>query len=74
MTDYTSAGHPYSKAGIMIRESPTLASTGRTTIATLSDGYLISSFFDVFTEVSLDGGMSWNPAAGRAGRRATMRR
>ena len=49
--------------GLMIRESPTRASTGRTTVQPLSGGgYAIGSFFDVFTEISLDGGASWSPA------------
>ncbi len=49
--------------GMMIRESPTRASTGRTTQTLLGDGqYRVSSFFDIFTELSLDGGMTWSPA------------
>src|SRR6185295_11916126 len=48
--------------GMMIRESPTLASTGKTTVRTVPGGYLESSFFDVFTELSLDGGHNWVPA------------
>lgn len=55
----TPAGSP---AGIMVRESPTLASTGRTRVCTCPDGYMVSSFFDIFTEISLDGGGSWLPA------------
>jgi len=48
----------------MIRESPAKASLGRTSVRTntLSGGYMISSFFEVFTEVSLDGGDSWSPS------------
>jgi hypothetical protein len=53
----TSAYGPY-----MIRESPTLASTGQTTITDIGGGlYHIDSFFDVFTELSLDGGATWIP-------------
>jgi len=49
--------------GVMLRESPTLASTGETTIADLGDGdFRIDSFFDVFTELSLDDGMTWMPS------------
>ena len=48
--------------GVMIRESPTLASTGQTTIRAAPGGYMISSFFDIFTEVTLDGGQTWWPA------------
>jgi hypothetical protein len=47
----------------MIRESPTLASTGQTSIADLGGGlYRIDSFFDIFTELSVDGGSTWMPA------------
>lgn len=49
----------------MIRESPTLASLGSTSITDLGGGsYHIDSFFDVFTELSIDGGASWIPSAG----------
>ena len=45
---------------VMLRESPTLASTGITEIVDLGGGlYHIDSFFDVFTELSVDGGESW---------------
>jgi hypothetical protein len=51
--------------GAWIRESPTLVSTGGHTIVdTPPSGFQISSFFDVFTELSLDGGASWTPATG----------
>lgn len=54
-------------AGVMIRESPTLASTGKTRISPQSSGaFRIDSFFDVFTELSLDGGQTWTPANGGA--------
>ena len=49
-------------SGIMLRESPTLQSTGQTTVRPVNGGYRISSFFDIFTEISLDGGASWVPA------------
>ena len=46
----------------MIRESPTKASTGKVTIADIGGGqYQIDSFFDVFTELSIDGGATWMP-------------
>jgi len=49
-------------AGVMIRESPTLPSTGQTKITAFSKGgFLIDSFFDIFVEVSLDGGQTWAP-------------
>lgn len=51
--------------GFMLRESPTLQSTGKTTIGDAGPGlYQIDSFFDVFTELSIDGGQTWNPASG----------
>ena len=48
--------------GVMVRESPTRASTGRTSIETTGGGFFIDSFFDIFTEISLDGGQNWSPA------------
>ena len=46
----------------MIRESPTKQSTGQVSIVQLPGGmYQIDSFFDVFTELSIDGGASWMP-------------
>jgi hypothetical protein len=51
----------------MLRESPTLASVGQTTVTDLGGGqYNVNSFFDVFTELSLDGGASWIPSAASA--------
>ena len=50
-------------AGTMIRESPTLQSTGQTTITNIGGGlFKIDSFFDVFTELSIDGGATWMPS------------
>lgn len=49
----------------MIRESPTLPSTGQTLKQDVGGGnYWVDSFFDVFTELSLDGGQTWYPAGG----------
>jgi hypothetical protein len=48
---------------IQIRQSPTLSSNGETTVKAVNCGYMISSFFDIFTEVSTDGGATWTPAA-----------
>lgn len=48
--------------GVMIRESPTLASTGELIVQQGSEEYTISSFFDVFTELSSNGGQTWNVA------------
>ena len=53
--------------GVMIRESPTRASTGRTTERPGAGGYYIDSFFDIFTELSLDGGQTWMPSDNGAG-------
>ena len=48
----------------MIRESPTRQSTGLTSIADIGGGlYKIDSFFDVFTELSIDGGATWVPGS-----------
>jgi hypothetical protein len=50
---------------LMIRESPTLASLGQTTITSIGGGmYHVDSFFDVFTELSVDGGQTWIPQSG----------
>jgi hypothetical protein len=51
-------------AGMRLRESPTRQSKGKTTVRAVPGGYMISSFFDIFTEVSLDGGQTWSPAQG----------
>ncbi len=50
---------------VQIRESPTLASTGHSSVTPLGGGggYMIDSFFDIFTEVSTDGGGIWSLAA-----------
>lgn len=58
-------GLPPGVPEMRLRESPTKASTGKTSIRSLPGGqYLVDSFFDVFTELSLDGGQSWIPASG----------
>jgi hypothetical protein len=50
---------------VMIRESPTLQSTGQTSIKGVGGGvFHIDSFFDVFTELSVDGGNTWIPSSG----------
>jgi len=47
-------------ADMLIRESPTLVSPGKTAISPApGGGYIVDSFFDVFTEVSENGGESW---------------
>lgn len=52
--------------GLLIRESPTLPSLGKTSIreSPTLGLYHIDSFFDVFTELSIDGGQTWTPADG----------
>lgn len=56
-------------AGTFVRESPTMASTGQTTIQDLGGGtFRIDSFFDVFFELSLDGGVTWIPESNGPGR------
>lgn len=51
----------------LIRESPTLPSPGLSTVTDIGGGlYQIDSFFDVFTELSIDGGQSWIPSASGA--------
>jgi hypothetical protein len=53
---------------IQLRESPTLASLGVTNISDVGGGmYEIDSFFDVYTELSLDGG-EWMPQTAQAAR------
>ena len=49
--------------GVLLRESPTLKSRGLTRVGnspSLSRPYLVDSFFDIFTEISLDGGQTWS--------------
>ena len=56
---------PTSAGTLLIRESPTLPSLGTTTVAALGGGrYQIESFFDVFTELSIDGGQTFIPSIG----------
>ena len=51
--------------GVMIRESPTLPSVGQTKLTDKGGGnFQIDSFFDIFTELSLDGGATWTPSNG----------
>jgi len=48
---------------VMIRQSPTLPTIGQTTITPIGGGmFHIDSFFDVFTELSLDNGVTWTPS------------
>jgi hypothetical protein len=66
------AGMSPVRGGFMLRESPTLSSTGVTRVEGGCYGVCpavavvlpmrISSFFDVFSEISTNGGASWTPA------------
>lgn len=53
--------HGQSNLGqILIRESPQQQSTGQATLTELGDGqFRVDSFFDVWTELSVDGGETW---------------
>lgn len=57
----TISGGPLNGVSFELRESPTLPSKGQHTITPDPRGYRVSSFFDVFTEVSIDGG-GFSPA------------
>jgi hypothetical protein len=49
--------------GVMIRESPTRPSLGQSTVMPMGPGrWSIDSFFDVFVDVSFDGGQTWHPS------------
>lgn len=72
------ASTPFGSLPLMIRESPTLVSLGRVHVTRGSTApesghdespptggtplYQVESFFDVFTELSVDGGATWVPA------------
>lgn len=49
----------------LIRESPTLQSMGHALVQEGNPPLMLNSFFDVFTEISLDGGSSWQPLGNR---------
>ncbi len=53
-------------AGVKIRQSTMSPSLGQTRIYPTPGGYWISSFFDVYTELSLDNGLTWAPASSPA--------
>jgi len=60
---------PLMSGPVMLRldtdPNPIRPSTGQTTIEPAGGGlYHIDSFFDVFTELSLDGGNTWTPSSG----------
>jgi len=50
--------------GYIIRENPAIPSTGLIEFTDLGDGtYWVESFFDIYTELSLDGGGMWAPVS-----------
>ncbi len=53
-------------AGVQIRQSTMSPSLGLTRIKPVPGGYMISSFFDIYTEVSTDNGGTWIPASSPA--------
>ena len=50
--------------GVLIRESPTLQSSGALNMYPSGGGYYINSFFTVYTELSFDGGAHFTPSVG----------
>lgn len=49
--------------GVRVRESPSVASSGTTTVTPSSDGQSrVQTFYDVWLEISLDDGRSWELA------------
>jgi hypothetical protein len=50
--------------GAIVRESPTLASLGSTSITPEGGAFRIGSFFDIFPELSIDGGQNFIPEDG----------
>lgn len=48
--------------GMLLRESPTRSSGGRLSMDAVPGGFIVDSFFDVWTELSIDGGQTWIPA------------
>jgi exosortase sorting signal-containing protein len=47
---------------IRVRETPSQPSLGRTHIRPVPGGSMIGSYFDIFTDVSTDNGLTWSPA------------
>ncbi len=50
--------------GVLVRESPTKPSTGRYVITSVRHGYRVEGAYDVWLDLSLDGGRSWHAAEG----------
>ena len=63
IVEMTLSGEVPGVGPVVIRESPDLVSEGKTTIDTATSGgdgqFSVDSFFDVFTELLVDGGQSW---------------
>ncbi len=47
---------------VLVRQSQTLRSYGGTAITPTNSAYTVNSFFDVYLDVSIDGGATWSPA------------
>jgi hypothetical protein len=62
--DITGGGTTGLPPGSQFRIDPTNPSLGQTNISTDPGGFRIDSFFDIFTDLSLDGGQTWTPATG----------
>ena len=52
--------------GYMFRESPTLVSAGQIHLTPSGASYDVSGFFDVFLELSVDGGQTWIPRSNQS--------
>jgi len=64
---------PSAERVIEMRESPTFVSCGQIQITDLGDGtFEIASFFDIFTELSVDGGDTWVPSQSSCGLRMEL--
>lgn len=48
--------------GTMIRESPSLVSPGEHVVLPAGGDFLVGGFFEVWLELSMDGGQTWTPA------------
>ena len=54
-------------AGVQVRESPTLTSSGPMNVTPGSGNFLFDGKFAVFTELSTDGGATWIPSTDESG-------
>jgi len=52
---------------VQIRLDPGLQSSGTTTVTDTGKDFKIDSFFDVFTDISIDGGQTWVPTTPQRG-------